>query len=74
MSSFISFRQRDHCSNVTHFAAGFTTYKLTFHLTEETHQSYLNAAYSEYTYTGYYSMCTPYVQSVNDVLRDRVGH
>lgn len=58
-----------------HFSfAGFTTYKLTFRLTEDQVHSYHNVFYPETTYNGYYSMCAPYVQSVNDLLRDRVGH
>lgn len=52
--------------------AGFTTYKLTFHITEEL-TNYQNAMHPISAYPEYY-MCTPYIQSVNDLLRERVGH
>ena len=52
--------------------AGFTTYKLTFHITEEL-TNYQNVIHPMVEYPEYY-MCTPYIQSVNDLLRERVGH
>jgi len=51
---------------------GYTTYKLTFNLTEPQSQSYQNNIYSQYGYPGSYSMCTPYVQTGNDLLRETI--
>lgn len=55
--------------------AGYTFYKLIFNLTEQqSAQSYQNPVYSHSVYPGsYYSMCTPVIQSVNDLLRETVG-
>ena len=55
--------------------AGYTFYKLIFNLTEpQPAQPYQNPVYSQSVYPGsYYSMCTPVVQSVNDLLRETVG-
>lgn len=52
---------------------GYTTYKLTFNLTEPKNQPYQNNLYSQSWYPGSYSMCTPYVQTGNDLLRETVS-
>ena len=55
--------------------SGYIFYKFTFNLTERQPLSYQNPLYSQSIYPGaYYTMCTPVIQNVNDLLRETVRH
>ncbi|XP_029194429.2 uncharacterized protein LOC114960275 [Acropora millepora] len=51
---------------------GYTNYKLSFLMTEPQTHHYQNSAYSQPFYPGSYSMCLPYIQSGNELLKETI--
>ncbi|XP_074614470.1 uncharacterized protein LOC141874200 [Acropora palmata] len=51
---------------------GYTNYKLSFLMTEPQTHPYQNSAYSQPFYPGSYSMCLPYIQSGNELLKETI--
>lgn len=51
---------------------GYTTYKLSFILTEPRSHPYQNTVYAKSLYPGAYSMCSPYIKSGNELLRETI--